>query len=298
MIPFGGFVKMHGDANAASTDYTKVTDENSAFYAKPLYARFLIIAAGPFANYLLAVIILACFYFTYGKMEMPAIIGEVMKESPAEIAGLKTGDKVIRVDRSKIANFNDLQRRIIMNPNQILDFQIDRAGVLTELSVTPIEKQIKDNEVQSKIGYIGIKAGASPSFIKVGIFKSIYLSIKEVKDISKLTLEALGQMLTGKRSSSELHGPITIARESGKSLSHSPLEFAIFIAMLSINLGLINLLPIPILDGGHLLFMVYEGVARKPLSKQLQNILLKFGMMVIVFLIVISISNDIKSLLF
>ena len=295
-VPLGGYVKMYGDANAASVTHIDVSDKSKTFYAKPLYARFLIIAAGPIANYLLVILILCGFYFSYGKLVMPAIIGEVVHNSPAERAGLLEGDKILRADGSKIENFNDLQRRIMINPDQPIKLEVKRDDEIKELTITPTEKESQD-QAKNKIGYIGIKAKVKPVFVKVGLFESLTLSMKEVIDISCLTLKSLGQMLTGKRSTDEIHGPLTIAKESGQSLSHSPLEFVLFIAMLSINLGLVNLLPVPILDGGHLAFMIYEAIVKKPLSGPMQNILLKMGMIIIIFLVVISVSNDIKSLI-
>jgi len=296
-LPLGGFVKMYGDANPASLTHVEVQDKHRAFYAKPLYARFLIVAAGPIANYLLAIVILTGFYFSYGKLEMPAVIGEVLQNSPAQAAGIIERDEILEVDGGKITNFNDLQRRIMINPGRPMDLLVLRGDELKKIVITPLEKVITGERARSKIGYIGVKAKDNPIFINIGLFESISISVTEVIDISNLTLKALGQMLTGHRSTSEIYGPLTIAKESGKSLSHSPLEFILFIAMLSINLGLINLLPVPILDGGHLIFMVYEAIAQKPLSGYMQNVLLKIGMVIIIFLVVISISNDIRSLI-
>ena len=296
-VPLGGYVKMYGDANASSLTHVDVADESKAYYSKPLYARFLIIAAGPIANYLLAILILCAFYFSYGKLVMPAIIGEVVQNSPAERAGLLEGDKILKADGSKIDNFSDLQRRIMINPDQTMKLEVERNDEIMELTIIPLERESQE-QAKNKVGYIGVRAKEKPSFVKVGLFESLTLSVKEVVDISCLTLKSLGQMITGKRSTDEIHGPLAIAKESGQSLSHSPLEFILFIAMLSINLGLVNLLPVPILDGGHLAFMIYEAVFRKPLSRYMQDILLKVGMVIIIFLVVISISNDIKSLLF
>lgn len=295
-VPLGGYVKMYGDANASSLTQIEVADKSKTFAAKALYKRFLIIAAGPITNYLLAILILGIFYFSYGKLVMPAVIGEVMPNSAAHVAGLLEGDKVLKADGSNIGNFSDLQRRIMINPSQPMELQVLRNGELKKLVVTPSVKEIENGK--SKIGYIGVKPKEKPIFKGVGLFEGFFLAVKEVIDISSLTLKSLGQMLTGNRSTDDIHGPLAIARESGETLSHSPMQFMLFIAMLSINLGLINLLPVPILDGGHLAFMIYEAVFGKPLSTRAQNILLRIGMIIIVFLVVISVSNDIKSLIF
>lgn len=298
VVPLGGYVKMYGDANATSLTQVEVADKSKTFSSKALYKRFLIIAAGPIANYLLAIIILGAFYFSYGKLVMPAVIGEVMQSSPAEKAGLLEGDKILKADGSNIDNFSDLQRRIMINLEQPMRLLVERNGESKEIIVTPLEKESASGQTQTKMGYLGVKARDKPIFLKVGLFESANLAVNEVIDISYLTLKSLGQMLTGHRSTDEIHGPITIARQSGETLSHSVTQFILFIAMLSINLGLINLLPVPILDGGHLAFMIYEAIFQKPLSKRAQDILLRIGMIIIVFLVVISVSNDIKSLIF
>lgn len=297
-IPLGGFVKMYGDTDPLSVNNIEVEDKTKAFYSKPLHARFLIVAAGPIANYLLAVIILASFYFTFGKVEVPAVIGEVIQNSPAQLAGIREMDKIIAVNGKKINNFSDLQRLIMMSHNQQLNLVADRAGNLIELSLIAAEKILADSKPVIKVGYIGIIAENKPVHLKMNVFASCYQGVLDVIDISSLALKTVQQIFTGKRSAGEIYGSFTIAQKSGEALAEGPLEFALFIAMLSINLGLINLLPIPILDGGHLMFIIYEAIAQKPLTRYAQNILLKIGGVIIIFLIVISTSNDIRGLIF
>ncbi len=295
VIPLGGFVKMYGESAPASG----AAEYNSeAFYSKPLYARFLTVLAGPLANYLVAIIILAGFYFTFGKMEMPAIIAEVVQNSPAEVAGLRSGDKVITADNAAIGEFKDLQNLIILNTGKPINLTINRAGEIIKVSVIPAERPKQDDMPAVKTGYIGIIAKAEPLYLKVGIFASIYQSVNDVIDISLLTLKAVKQMIVGERSITEVYGPLTIAKQSGRAMQQGYLDFALFVAMLSINLGLLNLLPIPVLDGGHLLFMLYELVARKKLSSAIQQFLLGLGVVIMLFLVVISTSNDIRSLWF
>ncbi len=297
-IPFGGFVKMYGDANKASTNFTAVINDDKAFYTKPPFARFLIVAAGPIANYLLAIVIIAGFYFSFGSSEIPAVVSEIEKRSPAERSGLQIGDKIIEADGKKINKFSDLQKRIIINPNQPIYLSVLRGNEIIKLSITPVHNHHSAHNQKMKVGYIGIRAQNEPTHINMGVFRSCYQAITDVVDISGLTLKALGQIIVGKRSIGEIYGPVTIAQESGNALSRSPLDFILLIAMLSVNLGLINLLPIPILDGGHLALIIYEAITQKALNQSIQNILLKAGMLIIIFLIVISISNDIKILIF
>lgn len=297
-IPLGGFVKMYGDTDASSVESTKVKDLTKAFYTQPWYARFLIIAADPIANYLLAIFILAIFYFSFGKVEIPAIVGEVMQESPAEHSGIKPGDRILKADNSNITDFANLHRIILINQGRPIKLLINRNSEIIELTVIPSEKIWDQNEPLKKVGYIGIASKEQAKRVTVSVVGSLYLALVDTVEISSLTLKAVGQMLNGNRAFSDIHGPITIAKESGKTLSDGPLEFILFIAMMSINLDLVNLLPIPILDGGHLAMIIYEVVAKKPLSKYAQATLLKMGMLIIFFLIVISLSNDIKSLIF
>lgn len=299
-IPLGGFVKMYGDADPASVNHIDVVDKNLTFYAKPTYVRFLIIAAGPIANYLLAILIFGGFYFSYGKLEIPAVVGEVIKDSPAMRAGVEADDKILAIDDQKIDDFYALQRKIIIHPDKPIKLLINRKGESKLLIVSPniqVQGSKSDNR-KTKTGFIGIKPATAIKFKEVGLIESIYLSIAEVSDISMLTLKIIGQIISNERSTSEIGGPLSIARESGYSLSLGIANFIGFIAMLSINVGLMNLLPVPILDGGHLIFIIYEMIAKKPLPATVQKLLLNIGMMVLIFLIVFSVSNDIKSLIF
>jgi len=286
-LPFGGYVKLYGynqeDLDAKSQELYR----DKTFFSKSIYARFLIVAAGPLTNYLLAIIIFASFYMFVGKVELPAIIGEVVINSPAARAGLKEDDRIIKIDGKNIDNFSNLKTSLLLNPtHQPMNLEVERKEEIIKIIVIPEKTKI------------GIAAKNEPVKIKMGILSSLYQGVVDVVDFSWLTLRALSQIIIGKRSVAEIGGPLTIANESGKSLQHSITAFVLFIAMLSVNLGLINLLPIPVLDGGHLMFIIYEAIARRPASKFAKNIALRIGTIMILFLVVISISNDIKNLIF
>ncbi|RYE05889.1 MAG: RIP metalloprotease RseP [Rickettsiaceae bacterium] len=295
-IPLGGFVKMYGDPNSNNANHN-VQSSESSFQTKPLYVRFLVLFAGPAANYLFAIMILASVYLVYGKMNIPPVIGKIEINSPADKAGLKIGDQIVAINQDQIDEFVDIRKQIMLSNNEPMNFVIKRDEKVAQLIITPISKKLS-NKKDEDIPYIGISPVNKISYTKLGLIDSISQGTKEVFGISKMTLQALWQMVIGSRSTDQMHGPLTIAKESGENLASSPLSFILFLAMLSINLGLVNLLPIPLLDGGHLLFMIYEGILRKPINIKMQNILLRVGMIMIVFLIVISVSNDIKSLLF
>ncbi|MCC8371685.1 MAG: RIP metalloprotease RseP [Rickettsia endosymbiont of Pseudomimeciton antennatum] len=304
-LPFGGYVKIYG-FDPATLEKPKSCENNSlehpnpahyAFLSKPLYAQFLIIAAGPIANYLLAILIFTTIYFSHGQVEIPPIIGEVVANSPAELAGLAKNDKIIIVNNNKINSFADLQSNLLTNGSKPLQLLVERNGEVIDISIIPIEKEL-DKRPNLKRPYIGIIAKNEPIYIKMNIFQSIYQGSIDAIYISNLILKHFGQMLIGTESLNGISGPITIAKESGKSLEQGVANFALFIAMISINLGLLNLLPIPVLDGGHLAFIIYQTIFGKTLSGAIKNVILRLGMGIIIFLIVISLSNDIKNLVF
>ncbi len=304
ILPFGGYVKIYGfdltspeKSNSCESNSSKHLRTQYAFLSKPLYAQFLIIAAGPIANYLLAILIFTTIYFSHGQVEIPPIIGEVVANSPAELAGLAKNDKIIIVNNNKINNFADLHSNLLTNGIKPLHLLVERNDKVINISITPAEINM-DNQANLKRPYIGIIARNEPIYIKMNIFQSIYQGSVDVIYISDLILKHFGQMLMGTRALNEIGGPITIAKESGKSLEQGVANFALFVAMISINLGLINLLPIPVLDGGHLVFIIYQIIFRKTLSGAIKNVILILGMGIIIFLIVISLSNDIKNLVF
>ncbi|MCC8417346.1 MAG: RIP metalloprotease RseP [Rickettsia endosymbiont of Bryobia graminum] len=289
-LPFGGYVKIQG--------FNSTNIQDNSFRSKPLYAQFLTIFAGPAANYLLAIIIFTAIYCVHGQVEIPPIIGEVVTNSPAEKVGLLENDKIIMVGNNKIKDFADLQRNILINGKENLHLIVERKEEVIDISVTPEEITRKINNTAVKALYIGIIPKNEPILIKLNIFQSLHQAFTDVIYISKLILQSLEQMIIGTKSLDGLGGPIAIAKESGKSLDSGVTSFGLFLAMISINLGLLNFLPIPVLDGGYLIFIMYEAVTKKAPSERVKNAILKIGMIAIIFLIVISISNDIKSLVF
>lgn len=307
LVPIGGYVKLHGSINpdeikqsgAGIFDAGEALDKSKAFFTKTLYQRFLIVAAGPIANYLLAITILSIFYFCFGKMERPAIIDDVVPDSPAFYAGLQTEDKIIKIDDNVVLNFSDVHSAILLSNGKAVKLTVERNAQVREITLTPKEnlKQTKKN-AKEKSYYIGIISKKEPLYIKLTPLDALYQGLFDSVNISAITLKALGQMVVGQRSTDEISGILTIAQESGRSLSTGIENFALFIAFLSINLGLMNLLPIPMLDGGYLALMLYEAIAQKTLNHTIQHVLFKIGSVIIIFLIVISVSNDIRNLIF
>lgn len=294
-IPLGGFVKMYGDKNAASmtdqefVDSMNAAQKKEAFSTQPLLNKAFIVGSGPLANFLLAVVIFASLYFVYGKIEIDPVVGSVMSSSPAEVAGIKAGDVIIKLGDLQIKAFTDLRQVVLLSPNQELSMEIQRGGEVISLKVTPMPKD--------QIGFIGVSPDLDKvKHVSVGVFDSILLAVRDTYVTSVAILDSIYDMIFGSRSTEHIGGIVSVAKESGRALSQGSL--LLFIAFVSINIGLMNLLPIPILDGGHLLFLLYEAVVGKKMTSKIESIAYLIGMALIIFLVVISTLNDIKSLLF
>lgn len=294
LVPLGGYVKIYG-YDKTLMDKTKEINEKVAFYTKSCLQRFLIVAAGPLINYLLAIIIFTGFHLYFGKTEIPAVIDEVIAASPAEKVGLREGDKIIKVNNKSVKDFADVQKEILINGLYPSNLLIERKDEEFSVSIMP-EELLLPNEKTKKILRIGIIAKNEFIHTKLGILGSVLEATHATIDISALTLKAISQMIVGKRSLDDIGGPVAIAKESGKSIEQGIEMYLLFIAMLSVNLGLLNLLPIPVLDGGHLVLITYEAMTGRLPSTKAKNILLQLGAVIIIFLIIISVSNDVKNL--
>lgn len=300
LFPLGGYVKMIGDAGAASTpDHDKLkamdtkTKSQSLFY-KTVWQRIAVSAAGPVANYLFAIFIFAVFFSTIGQRYTEPVIGSVQESSAAEKVGLKSGDRIISVEGKAISRFEDLQQIVQMNPEKTLNLQVLREGQTLDVVITPTLSEIKDVFGQvHKIGLLGIK-GSQVSFIKRSWVSSLWYATEETLNISWQTLKALGQVIIGARSSDGLGGPLRIAQMSGEVAQNGMIALVWFMALLSVNLGLINLFPVPMLDGGHLLFYFIEVVRGKPLSENAQEWGFRIGFMLIIGLMLFSTWNDLR----
>jgi regulator of sigma E protease len=302
LFPLGGYVKMFGDSNAASVpDSGKLStltqdEKDYAFHTKPLAIKSAIVAAGPVANFLFAIIILAPIFFIYGKPYSEARVNLVEPGSVAEREGLIVDDLITEIDGDVIDDFEDLRKIVSINSNTVLDFTIIRAGHEIHKMITPEAKEREDafgNKV--KIGSIGI-ASSTISYKKFGLLASFNQAVKETYSMSALTLKSVGQMIVGKRGTEDLGGPIRIAKYSGQSVKQGINVVFWFMAVLSINLGLINLFPVPILDGGHLVYYAIEAIRGKPMAERFQQIGFRLGFALIGMLMIFSTFNDIKNL--
>ena len=287
-IPLGGYVKFFGDRNVFSqADQEKIIkkyspeDQEKLFVLKPLYQRSLIVAAGPLANFLLAIVIFLSIYMFIGKDFTPAMINEVQKDSPAEVAGLKNNDVILEIDGNKVKSILDVSKLIMMSTSDSIDFKVSRLENELLLKVRPNIVDTEDNMGNKiKKRMVGIKL--SPfnneiNHVKLGPTKALYHSISEVYFVSISSLKYLGSILAGSGDSSQLGGPIRIAKVTGQVAEFGFIPFLSMMAYISISLGLINLFPIPMLDGGHLMFYLFEKILGKPLSQKTQENFFRIG---------------------
>lgn len=302
-FPFGGYVKMHGDADASSKpDFKKLkkltkAEKAQSFYFKKLPQKAAIVFAGPLFNYLSAIIILAGLFWMTGKVFGPAEISKIMEDTPAQTSGLMVGDLILEVDNEKVDSFEDVRNKVILNTGKEIMLTISRNGAVKEISLTPKMRKTKDafgNEIELPV--IGIVAD-KVELRKLNLLQASSEAVKETYNISANMLKALGQIITGMRSSDQLGGPIKIAQYSGQSASSGFYGFMFFIALISINLGLINLFPIPMLDGGHLMYYLIEQVQGKAVSEKIQMIGFRIGFALLIALMLYVTFNDINSLL-
>ena len=306
-IPLGGYVKFFGDRNVFSqADHEKILskynkeDQKKLFVTKPLYQRSLIVAAGPLANFLLAIFIFFSIYTFVGKDFTPAMIDEVKKESPAFIAGLKKNDIIYSIDGKKVNSILDVSKYITTSTAEYIDFTVLRFDQKINLKVRPNLVPSEDN-LGNKINkrMIGIKLtpfNNEINHVKLGPTKALYYAINEVYFVSISSLKYLGMMLTGTGDVSQLGGPIRIAKITGQVAKFGFVPFLSIMAYISISLGLVNLFPIPLLDGGHLMFYGFEKVLGRPLSQKTQEGFFRIGMFLLLSLMFFTTFNDLKNL--
>ncbi len=304
IIPLGGYVKFFGDSNSASqpVSLSKINsiDHSKLLTKKPLYQRAIIVSAGPIANFILAIFIFATIFMTVGKDITVPIISEVNQNSPASKAGLRSNDQITFIDNKRIESINDVALFITTSKNENIKIDIIRNQKNLSFTVVPEKKMIKDNfgnNIERKL--IGIKIAPLTGQLKrekMGPARALYLSIKETYNTVSMTLSYIGRMIMGQESADQLGGPIKIAQISGKVAEHGLVPFLSIMAYISISLGLINLFPIPLLDGGHLFFYLIEFLRGKPLSENIQIYFYKFGMAVLFTLMFFATFNDLKSL--
>ena len=286
-IPLGGYVKFFGD-------------QEKLFVLKPLYQRALIVFAGPLANFLLAIVIFFSVYAFVGKDFTPAVINEVQKDSPAMTAGLQNNDIIVSIDGNKVKSIMEVSKFIMMSTGDLVNFTVSRSNQNLTFQVKPNIVASEDN-LGNKINksMVGIKLGAynnEVNHIKLGPAKALFYAVNEVYYVSISSLRYIGSMIVGSGDSSQLGGPIRIAKISGQVAEFGILPFISMMAYISISLGLINLFPIPMLDGGHLMFYGIEKILGRPLSQKVQEGFFRIGMFLLLSLMFFTTFNDLKDL--
>ena len=306
-IPLGGYVKFFGDRNVYSqADHKEILekyseeDQKKLFTLKPLYQRSLIVFGGPLANFLLALVIFFSIYTFVGKDFTPAVINEVQKDSPAMAGGLKQNDVILEIDGNKVESIMDVSKFITMSTDEIVDFKVKRSYDELILKVKPnivLGEDNLGNKLNKRI--VGIKLGAynnEINHVKLGPAQAIYHAAHEVYFVGISSLKYIGAMIFGKADTSQLGGPIRIAKISGQVAEFGVLAFISMMAYISISLGLVNLFPIPMLDGGHLMFYAFEKVLGRPLSQKTQEGFFRIGIFLLISLMFFTTFNDLKDL--
>ena len=298
-LPLGGFVRFVGDMNAASAPANpeEIPEELRArsFHLKPVWQRFLIVLAGPMANFLLAILIFAAFFATLGMPRTPPVAFRVAPGSGAEHAGLVRGDRIVAVDGRATASFEELATYVILRPDQQVTVDFVRQGQQRRTVARIAAEEQKDAFGQRfRVGRIGVFAQGR-EYVPLKPVQLIPASIGYTARLTRSMMDGLWQIVTGRRSVKDLGGPLKIAQIAGQQASLGAFEFIQLLALFSINLGFINLLPVPVLDGGHLFFYAVEAVRRRPVSLQVQDWAFRGGLALILALLLFTTFNDLGS---
>jgi regulator of sigma E protease len=300
-VPLGGYVKFFGDENVASApDRSSVAamseaERHESFFHQPLGKRAAIVAAGPIANFILAVVIFAAVFAAYGRPDNVARVDAVEANSAAAVAGFRTADVVVAIDDQPIRSFTEMQRVVRAHPEQKIEVTIERDGRRLTLAAVPTLKEVPDNFGKvHRFGILGIQGPRDR--IKVGPLEAVGYGAQETWSIVDETFSYLYRMVTGRESADQLGGPVGIALMSGEAARLGFDVLIRWVAAISVSIGLLNLFPIPLLDGGHLLFYGLEGLRGRPLSERTQEIGFRIGFAIVLMLLVFATYNDIPRL--
>jgi regulator of sigma E protease len=305
-IPLGGYVKFFGDENAASvpdTDAAAAMSEDEkkvSFVHKPVGSRAAVVAAGPIANFILAIAIFAGIFMTVGKQTTSARVDTIAPNSAAQAAGFQPGDLVLAINGEKIDSFSDMQRIVSVNAGETLNVAVERGGVRLTLKAVPQLKELKDNFGNvHRLGVLGISRSMAPGDIKTEKFGPVAAVVEGAKEtwfVIDRTLSYIGGVFAGREAADQLGGPIRIAQVSGQVATAGFVALMHLTAVLSVSIGLLNLFPIPLLDGGHLLFYGIEAARGRPLSERAQEVGFRIGLAIVVMLMIFATFNDILHL--
>jgi regulator of sigma E protease len=296
-MPLGGYVRFAGDMNPASqpdAQWLSLPPEERAqtFQAKKLWQRAIIVAAGPITNFLLAILILGGFAVVYGESRTPPLVESVVAGGAAAGAGLQPGDRIVAMGGTRIDTFDDIRNYAQIRPNERVRVTYDRAGAIQTADLTiATQREVDRFGNEYRTGLVGI-GNASAVFEPVSLFRAPVVGVERTVDIVKMMVATIGQIVTGRRPLDELGGPLRIAKVSGETMTLGWPAFITLIALVSINLGFINLLPVPMLDGGHLFFYAIEAVRRKPVDPKVLDWAFRGGLAALLALMLLVTVND------
>ena len=289
LIPLGGYVKMKGELVNIYKETEKKAFDKDTFLKASLFSRFLIVLSGPLANLILGCVLIIGLYFFNGRYVSPPIINEVIASKPAIKAGIASGDKILSINEQKINDFYEIKNIVENNPNKSLSFEILRNDNILFITIVPNE--FYDKNSRKILGRIGVTA-VPPELKKLSILPALHFGLMDSVNMTSEWLKGLKSLLFLEVDKKDVIGPIGIAKISGSSLDRGFSSLIFLMAILSINLGLINLLPIPALDGGYILIFTYELIFKKPLSGKIQLFLLQFGFLFIISLMILVTAFD------
>jgi regulator of sigma E protease len=305
-VPLGGYVKFFGDDNAASAPDSGAAaamseeEKRDTFMFQPVASRMAVVAAGPIANFILAIAIFAGIGMVVGKQSTTARVDAVQQGSAAQAAGFRAGDLVVSINGEKIESFSDMQRIVSVSAGEPLDVTVERGGVPVTLKATPELKELKDRfGNKTRLGVLGISRSMAPGDIKtekLGPMGALVEGVDQTWFVVSRTFSYIGGIFTGREAADQLGGPIRIAQVSGQVASAGFTALINLTAVLSVSIGLLNLFPIPLLDGGHLLFYGIEAVRGRPLSERAQEVGFRIGLAIVVMLMIFATFNDILHL--
>lgn len=304
-LPLGGYVKFLGDANGASMQDEAAINALSAeerkvsFSTQKVWRRAAIVAAGPIANFVLAIVIFASIFYVHGRSILLPVVESVAADSAAEAAGFQPGDLIVSIDGVKIDSFEDMQRIVQGASDTQLNFVVDRDGKLVELAATPRRRDVTTPFGTTRVGVLGVQSKAKPENWHIqtyGLGESVKLAGSETWFVVTRTGRYLAGLLSGQESADQLSGPIRIAEISGEMAKIGPAALLNLAAILSISVGLLNLLPVPLLDGGHLIYYGLEAMRGKAMNERAQQFGFKIGIMLVTSLMIFATYNDILRL--
>lgn len=304
-LPLGGFVKFHGDANGASEPDAEaaasMTPEERAvtFFAQPVYKRAAIVAAGPIANFILAIVIFSGIFYINGRHVLRPVVDSVSAGSAAEGAGFQPGDLILSINDQKIDSFEDMQRIVQAADEEPLNFLIDRDGKDMDLVATPRRKEITTPFGKARVSVLGVESKSKPENWSVQHYdlpQSVGLAASETWFVISRTGTYLGGLVRGRESADQLSGPIRIAEVSGEMAKIGFAALLNLAAILSISVGILNLVPIPLLDGGHLFYYAVEAIQGRALNDKIQQFGFRVGLTLVAGLMIFATYNDILRL--